>query len=197
VGSSMVASATDELDKSVGADYIVQSQTGQPIMPQAEQALRDTKGLDHVTAYREVEAKITAPDGSVKEDGISVNDPTYAQDVRRKMIAGEHAAAYGKDAMSVGSIYADEHHVKLGDELTVAFTGGRTARLKVAAITSDEGNLDKGVMYISTATAEQFLPADRMPRPFMLLAKAADGKADAAYSAVKGALAQYPQYQVQ
>ncbi|MFE2552623.1 ABC transporter permease [Streptomyces sp. NPDC059355] len=197
VGSSMVASATDELDKSVGADYIVQSQTGQPIMPQAEQALRATKGLDHVTAYREVEAKITAPDGSVKEDGISVNDPTYAQDVRRKMIAGEHAAAYGKDAMSVGSIYADEHHVKVGDELTVAFTGGQTAKLKVAAITSDEGNLDKGVKYISTATAEQFLPADRMPRPFMLLAKAADGKADAAYTAVKGALAQYPQYQVQ
>ncbi|WP_327135602.1 FtsX-like permease family protein [Streptomyces sp. NBC_01343] len=197
VGSSMVASATDELDKSVGADYIVQSQTGQPVMPQAEQALRATKGLDHVTAYRQVAAKITAPDGSVKEDGISVNDPTYAQDVRRKMIAGEHAAAYGKDAMSVGSIYANEHHVKVGDELTVAFTGGRTAKLKVAAITSDEGNLDKGVMYISTATAEQFLPADRMPRPFMLLAKAADGKADAAYTAVKGALAQYPQYQVQ
>ncbi|MFK0044922.1 FtsX-like permease family protein [Streptomyces sp. NPDC090741] len=197
VGSSMVASATDELDKSVGADYIVQSQTGQPIMPQAEQALRATKGLDHVTAYREVEAKVTAPDGFVKEGGVSVNDPTYAQDVRRKMIAGEHAAAYGKGAMSVGSLFADEHHVKVGDELTVAFTGGQSTRLKVAAITSDEGNLDKGVMYISTATAEQFLPADRMPRPFMLLAKAADGKADAAYTAVKGALAEYPQYQVQ
>ncbi|MFD7839267.1 FtsX-like permease family protein [Streptomyces sp. NPDC059761] len=197
VGSSMVASATDELDKSVGADYIVQSQTGQPIMPQAEQALRATKDLDHVTAYREVEAKVTAPDGFVKEGGISVNDPTYAQDVRRKMIAGEHAAAYGKGAMSVGSLFADEHHVKVGDELTVAFTGGQSTKLKVAAITSDEGNLDKGVMYISTATAEQFLPADRMPRPFMLLAKAADGKADAAYSAVKGALAEYPQYQVQ
>ncbi|MEV6577225.1 FtsX-like permease family protein [Streptomyces sp. NPDC051582] len=197
VGSSMVASATDELDKTVGADYIVQSQTGQPIMPQAEQALRATKNLDHVTAYREVEAKITAPDGSVKDDGISVTDPSYAQDVRRKMIAGEHAAAYGKGAMSVGSLYADEHHVKVGDELTVAFTGGQTTTLKVAAITSDEGNLDKGVKYVSTATAEQFLPADRMPRPFMLLAKAADGKADAAYGAVKGALAEYPQYAVQ
>ncbi|MYT23021.1 FtsX-like permease family protein [Streptomyces sp. SID7760] len=197
VGSSMVASATEELDKTVGADYIVQSQTGQPIMPQAEQALRATGNLAHVTAYREVEAKITAPDGSVKDGGISVTDPTYAQDVRRKMIAGEHAAAYGDGAISVGSLYADEHHVKVGDELTVAFAGGRTTPLKVAAITSDEGNLDKGVMYVSTATAERFLPADRMPRPFMLLAKAADGKADAAYGAVKDALAQYPQYAVQ
>lgn len=40
VGSSMVASATDELDKSVGADFIVQGQ--QRIVPQAEKAMQDT-----------------------------------------------------------------------------------------------------------------------------------------------------------
>ncbi|MFF3861652.1 ABC transporter permease [Streptomyces sp. NPDC002209] len=196
VGSSMVASATDELDKSVGADYIVQSQAQQPVVPQAEQALRGAKDLDHVTAYRLVKAKITAPDGSAKDAELSVNDPTYVQDVRRKMVAGEHAAAYGNGAMSVGSLYADEHHVKVGDEMTVAFTDGRSAKLKVAAITSDEGNIDKGAMYVSTATAQQYIPADRMPLPFMLLAKAADGKADSAYAAVKTALAEYPQYQV-
>ncbi|OKK16714.1 hypothetical protein AMK16_23615 [Streptomyces sp. CB00455] len=197
VGSSMVASATDELDKSVGADYIVDSSTGQPVMPQAEQALRSAPGLDHVTAYREVAAKVTAPDGSTEEDGLGATDPTYAGDLRRKMIAGEHAAAYGKDSMSVGSLYAAAHGVKLGDELTVAFTGGRTVRLKVAAITSDEGNLDKGMKYVSTATAEAAIPADRLPRPFMLLASAKDGQsADAAYTAVKAALAQYPQYKV-
>ncbi|MBT2404492.1 MULTISPECIES: ABC transporter permease [unclassified Streptomyces] len=196
VGSSMVASATDELDKSVGADYIVQSQNGQPVMPQAEQLLRTTKGLDHVTAYREVEAKITAPDGSTDKDSLGAQDPTYAKDIRRKMIAGEHPAAYGANAMSVGSLYATEHHIKLGDELTVAFTGGKTVKLKVAAITSDEGNLDKGMKYISTAVAEANVPADRMPRPFMLLATAKDGQDDAAYKAVKAALAEYPQYKV-
>ncbi len=36
---SMVASATEELDRSVGADFIVQSGTGQPIVPQAQAAL--------------------------------------------------------------------------------------------------------------------------------------------------------------
>ncbi|WP_328299061.1 ABC transporter permease [Streptomyces sp. NBC_00435] len=196
VGSSMVASATDELDKSVGADFIVQSQTGQPIVPQAEEALRRTQGLAHVTAYREVDAKITAPDGSSELSGLGVQDPTYAQDIRRKMIAGEHAAAYGPGAMSVGSEWADKHHVQLGDELTVAFTGGSTAKLKIAAITSDEGNLDKGMKYISTATAAAHLPADKMPRPFMLLATAKDGQDDPAYAAVKSTLAEYPQYQV-
>ncbi|AWZ04490.1 MULTISPECIES: ABC transporter permease [unclassified Streptomyces] len=196
VGSSMVASATDELDKSVGADYIVQSMTGQPVVPQAEEALRKTQGLAHVTAYRELDAKITAPDGTTEADGVGAQDPTYAQDVRRKTTAGEHAAAYGPNSMSVGSEYAAKHQVKLGDELTVAFTGGKTVKLKVAAITSDDGNLDKGMKYVSTAVAEANVPADKLPRPFMLLGTAKDGQEAAAYKAVKAALAEYPQYQV-
>ncbi|MEU3776491.1 FtsX-like permease family protein [Streptomyces sp. NPDC032472] len=196
VGSSMVASATDELDKSVGADYIVQSQNGQPIVPQAEQAMRASKGLDHVTAYRILGAKVTAPDGSVKEVRISATDPGYVQDVRRKTTAGDYAAAYGSGAMSVGSDYAKEHNVKVGDELTVAFTEGKPAKLKVAAITSDEGGIDKGAMYVAAKTVEQYVPADRMSQPIMLLGKAADGQSEAAYTALKSALAEYPQYQV-
>ncbi|MGW6572899.1 ABC transporter permease [Streptomyces sp. NPDC054945] len=197
VGSSMVASATDELDRSVGADYIVDSETGQPVLPQAEQAVRATKGLDHVTAYRVVTAKVTAPDGTSEEDGIGATDPTYAKDIRRKMVAGEHAAAYGKDSMSVGSEYATKHGVKVGDELTVAFTGGNTVKLKVAAITSDEGNLDKGMKYISTDAARAHVPADKLPLPFMLLASAQDGQSDTtAYASVKTAMAEYPQYKV-
>ncbi|NXY96658.1 ABC transporter permease [Streptomyces sp. BR123] len=196
VGSSMVASATEELDKSVGADYIVQSQNGQPLVPQAEKAMRGSAGLDHVTAYRIAGAKVTAPDGSTAEQSISVTDPSYADDVRRKMRAGRHADAYGPGVMSVGSLYADKHGVKAGDELTVAFTGGSTARLKVAAVTDDDGNLDKGAMYVATATAEQYLPAETMPRPFMLLAKAVDGQEAAAYTALKDAMAAYPQYKV-
>ncbi|MFI8392006.1 ABC transporter permease [Streptomyces sp. NPDC085540] len=196
VGSSMVASATEELDKSVGADYIVQSQSSQPVLPQAEQAMRATAGLDHVTAYRMVAAKLTAPDGSTIEEELGATDPTYAADMQRKMIAGEHAAGYGKDSMAIGSVYAAEHHVKLGDEMTVAFTGGNTVKLKVAAILSDEGTFDKGMKFVSTAVAQANVPADRMPLPFMLLASAKDGNSAAAYESVKAAMAEYPQYQV-
>jgi putative ABC transport system permease protein len=196
VGSSMVASATEELDKSVGADFIVASENGQPVMPQTEQAMRATKGLAHVTAYRQVEVKLTAPDGTTEETGLSATDPTYAQDVRRKMTAGEHKDAYAAGSMAVGSDYAKKHGIKVGDRMKAAFTAGKETELKVAAITSDEGSLDKGVKYISTATAEANVPADRMPRPFMLLAKAENGQADTAYTALKNDLAQYPQYKV-
>ncbi|MEU6482788.1 FtsX-like permease family protein [Streptomyces sp. NPDC046887] len=196
VGSSMVASATDELDRTVGADFIVMSPTGQPIMPQAERAMKQSDGLDHVTDYRIVDAVVTSPDGKKETEGLVAADPTYASDLRRETVAGELPAAYGKDAMSVGDAYANRHGVKLGDTLTVAFKGGQTARLKVAAITSDEDTVDRGAWYTGITTAETYLPAEKMPQNAIMFAKARDGQEAAAYSALKKTLAAYPQYDV-
>ncbi|MFI9121632.1 ABC transporter permease [Streptomyces bikiniensis] len=196
VGSSMVASATEELDRSVGADFIVQSGTGQPIVPQAQAALEKAPGIDHVTEYKWLDATVTDPRGRKAEKGLAATDPTYMRDLRRETTAGRLADAYGPDAMSVGSDYATEHGVKVGDVLTVAFEGGKTAKLKVAAITADQGNVDNGAMYTDITTAARYLPADRMPQSLLLLASAKDGQETQAYQALKDALAPYPQYKV-
>ncbi|MEU9102341.1 FtsX-like permease family protein [Streptomyces sp. NPDC048361] len=197
VGSSMVASATDELDKSVGADFIVSSGTGQPIVPQAADALRKTPGLAHVTNYKAVDAKLTAPDGKTIDDQVTAADPTYRQDLRRTTVAGDLAAAYGSGAMSVGDTYAKEHGVKVGSSMTIAFKGGATAKLKVAAITSDDTSVDKGAMYTNITTVARYLPADKMPKNMLMFAKADDGRAKDAYASLKESLKAYPQYKVQ
>jgi putative ABC transport system permease protein len=197
VGSSMVASATDELDKSVGADFIIQSGKQQPIMPQVEKALKSAPHIEHVTNYKGVETKLTSPDGKTEDEEIVAADPTYAQDLRRETVAGDLSAAYGKDAMSVGDTYAKRHGVKVGDTIKVAFKNGRTAELKIAAITSDDGNVDKGAMYTNITTAAQYVPADRMPKNLIMFAKAEDGKEKEAYAALKASVATYPQYKVQ
>ncbi|AXG79688.1 ABC transporter permease [Streptomyces paludis] len=196
VGSSMLASATQELDRSVGADFIVQSDSGATIVPQAQEALAKSPDLDHVTQYKWVEAKLTSPDGKTESLALSAADPTYPEDLRRETVAGDLSAAYGKDAMSVGDTYAESHGVKLGDELTVAFKGGETAKLKVAAITSDDTAIDKHSMYTNIETARRYLPADKVPDNLLMFAQAADGKEKQAYAALKDALAPYPQYQV-
>ncbi|WP_370413183.1 ABC transporter permease [Streptomyces fradiae] len=196
VGSSMVASATEELDKSVGADFIVQSTNGQPVVPQAQAAVEKAAGLDHVTEYKWVEVTVTDPKGKAEKTGLVAADPSYAQDVRRDTTAGTLSDAYGPGAMSVGSKYAGEHGVKLGDRLTVAFPGGRQAALRVAAITSDDNNIDKGVKYTSIATAAQYVPAEQLPRSMIVFATAKDGQEEAAYKALKAALKPYPQYKV-
>lgn len=197
VGSSMVASATDELDKSVGADFIVQSSTGQLIVPQAAKALEAAPGIEHVTNYKALDAKLTNPDGSTTDEQVTAADATYPQDLRRETVAGDLTAAYGKDAMSVGDDYATAHGVKVGDTITVAFKAGEAAKLKVAAITSDDTTVDQGAMYLNTTTAEKYVPADKMPKNVIMFAKAQDGKAKDAYAALKSSLAEYPQYKVQ
>ncbi|MEV2246851.1 FtsX-like permease family protein [Streptomyces sp. NPDC049970] len=197
VGSSMVASATEELDKSVGTDFIVQSGTGQLIVPQAAAAIRKVPGIEHVTDYKVLAAKLTNPDGSTADEHVTAADPTYPQDLRRKTVAGDLAKAYGTDAMSVGSDYAALHEVGVGDEITVAFRAGRTAKLKVAAITSDDTNVDQGAMYTNVTTAERYVAADKLPTNTIMFASAEDGREKEAYAALKSALAGYPQYKVQ
>lgn len=194
VGSSMVASATSELDKSVGADFIVEG--NQPIVPQAEKAMEQAPGLAHVTRYKVLGATLTSPDGKVDDSGITAADPTYADDLRRPTTEGTLKDAYGGDAMSVGSDYAKKHGVHVGDTLTVAFKGGRTARLKVAAITDDSGAIDQGARYTSIATMEKYLPKSQTPPNLIMFAKAEKGQEKQAYAALKSALKKYPTYQV-
>ncbi|MEV1045322.1 FtsX-like permease family protein [Streptomyces sp. NPDC049916] len=198
VGSSMVASATEELDRSVGADFIIQDgTTGRPIVPQAAEAVRAVPGLEHITDYTFVKAKITGPDGKTVDEGITATDRTYQQDLRRTVLSGELAKAYGKDAVSIGDTYADEHGVKVGDTLTVAFRAGETAKLKVAAVTSDDTNIDRGALYANLTTVASYVPADRMPQNEVMFGKAEEGKEKEVYAALQSAIADYPVYKVQ
>ncbi|MFI1375190.1 ABC transporter permease [Streptomyces longwoodensis] len=197
VGSSMVASATDQLDKTVGTDFIIQSDSGQVVTPQAVQAIRNTRGLERITEYKTLDANLTTPDGKVsKDETINAADPTYAKDLRTKTVAGDLADAYRPDSMSVFEGFAKDHGIKLGSTVSVAFKDGRTAKLTVRAITSDDVVIDKGAMYASIATAARYVPADRMPLDQLVFATAKEGQQDAAYTSLKSALHDYPQYTV-
>ncbi|MEU6843795.1 FtsX-like permease family protein [Streptomyces sp. NPDC046716] len=198
VGSSMVASATDQLDKSVGADFIVEPANG-AITPQAAADLKKVTAsgdVSHVTEVKYVKTTLTTPGGVKEEEELVAASPSYAQDLRRETTSGELTAAYGKNAMSVGSEFAEKNGLKVGDLMTVAFDHGRTAKLRIAAITSDDTVFDKGAMYTDIATATRYLPKDRVPLNGMMFAKAAEGKADQAYAALKKSVAADPTVKV-
>ncbi len=196
VGSSMVASATKELDRSVGADFIIQSGNGQPITRTVEKKLKASKNLETVTSYKIVNARITAPGGKPDGAQLTATDPSYMRDLRRETKSGDLDAAYDRDSMSVGDAYAKKNDVKVGDTLKVAFGSGRTAKLTVAAVTSDDSSVDKGSMYTDIATARRYLPAGQVPPNTIMFGSAKDGQEDAAYTALKKEMKPYPQYQV-
>ncbi|MFP8885966.1 ABC transporter permease [Streptomyces mangrovi] len=196
VGASLVASAGDELDRSVGADFILMSSAGQPVVPEVVERLRATEGVAHVTEYRWLEARLTGPDGESVREPVTAASATYAEDLRVETVAGELPAAYERDSMSVPEDFAKAHGVEVGDRVEVDFAAGGTAELTVRAVTASDTSVDQGAMYLSTATAKRYVPEDRMPLNMMLFAKAEEGQEDAAYAALKGELEAFPQYEV-
>ncbi|MFG2023104.1 ABC transporter permease [Streptomyces sp. NPDC048825] len=197
VGSSMVASATDQLDKTVGTDFIIQSDSGQLITPQAVQAARSAEGLKGVTEYKWTEADFTTPDGrTLEKTAITAADPSYATDLSTETVAGNLKDAYRPDSMSVHEEFAKDHGISLGSKISVAFKDGTTARLTVRAITSSEVVIDQGAMYTSIDTMAKYVPADKMPLDTLLFASAKEGQETAAYKSLKTALDDYPQYTV-
>ncbi|MGY6020237.1 ABC transporter permease [Streptomyces spinosirectus] len=197
VGSSMVASATDQLDKTVGTDFIIQSDSGQMITPQAARAVKSTPGLSRVTEYKTTTADYTTPDGrTLKDTDITAADPTYATDLRVKTVAGNLKDAYLPDSMSVHEKFAKAHGVHLGSKIRIAFKDGATANLTVRAITSNDGLIDAGSKYTSIATLAKYVPAGKMPLDQLVFATAKDGQQDTAYKSLKSALHDYPQYKV-
>ncbi|WP_406727191.1 ABC transporter permease [Streptomyces sp. GD-15H] len=197
VGSSMVASATDELDRTVGTDFIVQSDSGQLITPQAVKAVKSTPGLERITEYKWTEADFSTPDGkTVKDTAITAADPSYASDVRTETVAGKLADAYRPDSMSVHEDFAKDHGVSIGSTIGLAFEGGSTGRLTVRAITRSDTGIDPGGMYTSIDTLAKYLPAEKMPLDQLVFATAKEGQQKAAYTALKDSLHDYPQYTV-
>ncbi|AUH42630.1 ABC transporter permease [Streptomyces sp. CMB-StM0423] len=197
VGSSMVASATEELDKSVGADFIIQADGGQPIVPEAAKVLDEAPHMEHVTHYKALDADLTLPDGeTVEEYGLTAASATYAQDLRTVTVRGDLADAYKKDSMSVGEDFAKDHGLKLGDTLTVDFADGGTAELTLRAVTSSETTLDAGAAYLNLTTARDYIKAGDLPFDDIMFGKAKEGQEEAAYASLKELMDPYPQYQV-
>ncbi|MHC5907194.1 ABC transporter permease [Streptomyces sp. S6] len=197
VSSSMVASATEELDKSVGADFIIQPRNEQNITQQAVDVIKKTPGLKRVTEYKLNEADFTTPDGKVTKDTeVNAASPTYPDDLRVQTVQGNLHDAYKPDSMSVHEKYAKDHGIRLGSTVKVAFKDGRTANLTVRAITKSDVALDSGAMYMAISTMAKYVPAEKMPLDVIVFATAEKGQQDAAYTALKSSLHDFPQYEV-
>ncbi len=197
VGSSMVASASKEIDKSVGADYIVQAQA-QGLTPDIVKAVKDTPGLGHVTDYKVLPVTLRMPDGGTAHTDLSATSPTYTQDLRVPVVSGSVDAAYRDGGMTVGQTFADKRHLKVGDRLHVTFRqGGHSADLRIDAVTSKDTSLGQGAMYVGLSTAERYVPAAAMPQDVMVLATAAHhADVDHVYRSLKAATHRFPQVKV-
>ncbi|RKN08667.1 ABC transporter permease [Streptomyces radicis] len=196
VGSSMVASATDEIDNALGADYIIQTGNFTPVLPEVSRAIDEAvEGLGEVAPVHQMEGEIEAADGSTEEIWLGASPSSYADAVEMNVAEGDFTDVYEGDAVSVAADWAETAGVGVGDEVTLTFDGGDAAALTVAAVVNTGATMSSA-WNVSLETMESHVPEERRALPFVVFATAADGQQEATRAALETAMEPYPQMDV-
>ncbi|MDH6580068.1 FtsX-like permease family protein [Kitasatospora sp. MAP5-34] len=195
--SSMVSSTSSQIDKSVGADYIVTSNRAL-LTPAMVTAAKSTAGLAHLTEQKSLPVILTTPDGATTETSVAAVSPTFTTDFLLPVKTGT-AESVNTGGISVDETFAAKHHLSVGDKLAIEYSHGRKQSLAIGLITAKGNSLFDGNFFTAIDTVGKAVPASELPSDVAVFGKAADGtdkgKAQA-LSALQDSLKAYPQLTV-
>ncbi|MGW2049765.1 ABC transporter permease [Streptomyces sp. NPDC001858] len=167
VGGMSVASASmsksfdEQIDKTLGADFVVQNANFTPFSAEVTNAVRDTEGVGLVVRQRFAPIAVRLPDGERVETTATGYDDQVDDVAHVTYAEGDTAAALAPGAMGMDVDFAKDHGVKLGSVLPVEFPGRQTTSLKVGAL-SDQDAADgfgtQGGLFFGIATVEKYVP---------------------------------------
>ncbi|MFG2475621.1 FtsX-like permease family protein [Streptomyces fagopyri] len=203
VGGMSVASASmsksfdQQIDKTLGADFVIQNSNFVPFSQEVTDKVRGTDGVALVVRQRFTPVAVRLPDGKRIETTAAGYDPRLDDVAHLTYAEGDTAAALGEGHIAMDAKFAREHGVRLGATVPVEFPAGRHADLTVAALTdqeSAEGFGMQGGLYVGVATIEKYVPGGQ---DSTLYVNATSGTgADQLRSRLEKTLDPYPQVQV-
>ncbi|WP_395298653.1 ABC transporter permease [Kitasatospora hibisci] len=193
--SSMIESTNQQIDKSVGADYVISSSQG-IVNPDMVKAAAGTPGLAHVTEHKNLPALLTLPGGGTFKKHVSAVSATFGDDFRLELKSGA-VESLKQGALAVGEEFATEQKLKVGDAVKVDYGNGHTQSVPVGAVLAKGDSLFAGATFVGIDTLAKAVPAADMPLDVQLYGKAAAG-ADVAKTlgALEESLKDYPQLTV-
>jgi putative ABC transport system permease protein len=209
VASSMDSAVQRQIDRTLGADYVVSTtDLAEPPLPaEAADLLRRVPGVARVTRTKVTDVAVTVGDSTentwllgIEPDAATMSPVRYAQG------SAEQALAPGKIAL--GSDYAQEHGLSMGDEITLRTRDGHSAVLTIGALLAEDKNPAAGRRKekvgdssrhgsrptVGLPTLDQLAPGTPDDSLRVELSEGADPEATAA--ALRNALVGYPQAQV-
>jgi len=203
VGGMSVASASmsksfdQQIDKTLGADFVVQNSNFLPFPREITEKVKATDGVGLVVRQRFTAVAVRLPDGKRIETTAAgyesrlddVAHITYAQ--------GDTAAALADGSIAMDVDFAKDHAVRIGSTVPVEFPAGRKAELKVGALTdqeSAEGFGTQGGLYFGFGTIEKYVPGGQDSALYVNAASGTD--TDQLRSHLEKTLDPYPQVQV-
>ncbi|MEC4017627.1 ABC transporter permease [Streptomyces sp. H27-D2] len=195
-GASMTKSFDQQIDESLGADFVLQSSNFGPFPREVTERVREVDGVGTLVRQRYAPMRLVLPDGRTVKTTGGAFDPQLDRAVRFHYAAGDTAAALAPGRIGLRREFAEQHDVRIGSRVKALFSTGRTAELTVGALTSDQaqgGAPAEGVM-MGLATLEKYLPGGQ---DAALYANAASGTDKERLRAdLKAALKPFPQIQV-
>ncbi|MPY55819.1 ABC transporter permease [Streptomyces spongiae] len=195
--ASMTKSFDDQIDKTLGADFVVQNQNFQPFPQEVTDKVRATEGAGLVVRQRFSPVAVRLPDGKRVETTAAGYDPRLDDVAHVTYAEGDTAAALADGDMAMDVEFAKDHGVRIGSTIPVEFPAGRKAELKVAALTDQDtgdGFGTQGGLYFGFGTMEKYVPDGQ---DSALYVNAASGTSvDQLRSRLEKTLDPYPQVQV-
>lgn len=195
--ASMTKSFDQQIDKTLGADFVVQNQNFQPFPREVTDKVRDTDGAGLVVRQRFSPVAVRLPDGKRVKTTAAGYDPQLDEVAHVAYAQGDTAAALADGDMAMDAEFAKDHGVRIGSTVPVEFPAGRKAELNVAALTDQDtgdGFGTQGGLYFGLATLEKYVPGGQ---DAALYVNAASGTSvDQLRSRLEKTLDPYPQVQV-
>ncbi|WP_329189353.1 ABC transporter permease [Actinacidiphila glaucinigra] len=195
-GSSMASSFDQEIDRALGADYVVQGTHFAPFTPEITERVRKVRGAGEVTPVRYVSVLMTLPGGrTAKLTGTAIG-PGADRALNLDYAAGDTARALARDSLSLSATYAAHHGLRVGSRVPVRFVDGRSATFTLRALTTSQSTLlgDDATLTMGLATAERFLPGGQDAALYVNAAPGTDKPTLRAN--LERALTPYPQVEV-
>ncbi|WP_435221407.1 ABC transporter permease [Streptomyces sp. Tue6028] len=195
--ASMTKSFDQQIDKTLGADFVIQNSNFQPFSQELTDKVRGTDGAGLVVRQRFTPVAVRLPDGKRVETTAAAYDPQLDEVAHVTYAQGDTAAALGDGRIAMDRKFAQEHDVRVGSTVPVEFPAGRNTRLTVGALTdqdSGDGFGMQGGLFFGFGTIEKYVPGGQ---DSALYVNAASGTTpDQLRTKLEKTLDPYPQVQV-
>ncbi|KUF16961.1 ABC transporter permease [Streptomyces silvensis] len=195
--ASMTKSFDEQIDRTLGADFVVQNNAFLPFPLEVTEKVRATEGTSDVVRNRFTPLKLHMPDGGTTKTTAAGYGPQLDDVVKMTYAQGSSARALAPGRVAMDREYAEDHGVRVGSVLPVEFPDKRRARLTVGALTDLEGPEGPGMrggVFMGLGTLEKYVPGGQDSAVYVNAAPGTD--ADTLRDRLDAALAPYPQVQV-
>ncbi|MGI5406662.1 ABC transporter permease [Streptomyces chartreusis] len=195
--ASMTKSFDQQIDKTLGADFVVQNGNFVPFPREVTERIRDTEGVGLVVRSQFATIAVRLPDGDRVKTTAAAYEPQLDKVANITYAQGDSAAGLAAGHLAMDKDFAGDHGVRVGSTVPVEFQGGRTAELTVGALTDQEsadGFGSQGGIYFGLATLQKYAPGGQDAAVYVNAA--AGTNADDLRAGLEKALDPYPQVQV-